>query len=99
MPYGSIRLASEWHPAHRFGMLSANTLAVGSDTFLTSCAPWQSVHTATRTSSASSRRWPCTLDQYLAYWSVGRPETPISWTLAWQLPHRATDARRSGAAE
>ena len=72
MPYGSMRLASAWQLAHSSGTLSGNTLAFGSDTLRTSCEPWQSVHTATRVSFAVARRWPWTLDQYFAYWSVAR---------------------------
>ena len=78
-------------------MLSAKVLLVGSDTFLMSWTPWQSVQTATRVSSAVTRRWPWTLDQYLAYWSVGSPEARIFSTFAWQLPHSPTVSMRPGA--
>ena len=59
--------------------------------------PWQSVQIATRVSLAPARRWPWTLDQYFAYWSVGSPDARIRSTSAWQLPHRPTEAARSGA--
>ena len=46
-------------------------MAVGSDAFLMSWTPWQSVQIATRVSLAESNRSPWTLVRYFASWSVG----------------------------
>src|SRR5450759_3286813 len=80
-----MRCLSEWHPEHSCGTFSAKVMDVVSETFLMSCTPWQSEQTATRASLVVSRRWPWTLDQYLAYSSVGSPDAFILSTLPWAL--------------
>ncbi len=96
IPYGSIFVASAWQLAQSVGTLSGKTAALGSDAFFTSWEPWQSMQMATRASAAPARRWPCTLVQYFAYWSVGRPEARIRCGSLWQLPQRPTVWLRPG---
>src|SRR5574338_1360580 len=96
MSYGFIRSASAWHEAHSVGTFSGDTAAVGSDAFLTSWLPWQSLQMATRESLAMASRWPWTLDRYLASWSVGLWYCRIRSTSAWHSPQIPTVLGRSG---
>src|SRR5450756_1590808 len=91
-----MRAASEWQLAHSLGTLSGETGDVGSDTFLMSWTPWQSVQMATRVSCFISSCWPWTLVKYFAYWSVLRPYGFIRAGSAWQLAHRPTVPIRLG---
>ena len=69
---------------------------MGSDTFLMSWTPWQSVQMATRVSWAVRSRCPCTLVKYFAYWSVFRLYGFMRTGSAWQLAHRPTVWSRLG---
>src|SRR5512142_1745455 len=96
IPYGCITWGSAWQLAQSAGTLSGLTFAVGSDAFLMSWTPWQSMQIATRVSAAVTSRCPWTLVMYCAYWSVERPYCRMRAGSEWQLPHTPTVVVRPG---